>query len=65
MKRLTEHFERDASGTWRCIEPATLNLPSGRVQVAPGSVFAPGAKFMNVDIAALLDEEYKKEQGGR
>lgn len=65
MARMVEHFQRDASGAWRCMEPATLELPSGRIQVSPGRVFTPGAKFMNVDIAALLDEEYQKRQRGR
>jgi hypothetical protein len=37
-------------------------LPSGRVQVTPGSVFVRGTSFMNVDLAKLLDEQYEKDQ---
>ena len=58
MKQFIRHFSRESYG-WRCIEPATLDLPSGRVQVTPGSVFVRGTIFMNVDLAKLLDEEYE------
>jgi len=36
-------------------------LPQGRIQVTVGSRFAKGTKFMNVDLAALLEEEYWKD----
>jgi hypothetical protein len=49
-------FVRDATGAWRCIHPATLDLPSGRIQVNPGSVFVKGTQFMNIDLAQLLDD---------
>jgi len=58
-------FVRDAYGAWRCIAPADLQLPSGRVQVTPGSVFMKGTRFMNVDLAALLDEQYAKDRDRR
>ena len=63
LKNFIKHFVRDAHGAWRCIEPATLDLPSGRVQVTPGSVFTKGTAFMNVDLAELLDREYFDPQG--
>jgi hypothetical protein len=47
---------------WLCMEPATLDLPQGRVQAAPGTRFVIGTKFMNVDIARLLDEEYSRQR---
>jgi len=55
-------FVRDAPGAWRCVAPATLDLPSGRIQVNPGSLFISGERFMNVDVAKLLEEEYKRQQ---
>jgi hypothetical protein len=58
-------FVRDAQGAWRCIAPADVHLPSGRVQVTPGSVFAKGTRFMNVDLAALLDEQHARQQTQR
>ena len=51
-------FVRDAAGAWRCIHPATLDLPTGRIQINPGSVFVKGTRFMNVDLAQLLEEHY-------
>ena len=59
MQNFIKHFVRDGSGQWRCFEPATLDLPQGRIQVAAGAIFVRGTKFMNVDIAALLDATYK------
>ena len=46
---------------WVCLQPAELQLPQGRVQVTPGTRFTLGTKFMNVEIAALLDEQYDKD----
>ena len=62
MQQFIKHFRREGAGVWTCVEPATLELPEGRVQAAPGSRFVVGTKFMNVDIARLLDEEYSREQ---
>jgi hypothetical protein len=44
------------------MEPATLNLPSGRIQVAPGTRFTRGTDFMGVDLAKLLDEFHESRQ---
>jgi hypothetical protein len=63
VQNFIKHFVRDAYGAWRCIAPVTLDLPSGRVQVTPGSVFTRGTKFMNVDLAEFLDKEYEKHHG--
>ena len=62
MERFIKCFRRDAYGVWLCIAPADLQLPQGRVQVTPGSVFTRGTKFMNVELAALLDEQWDLEQ---
>lgn len=62
MEQFIKHFRREGDGAWICIEPAELNLPQGRVQVTPGSRFTRGTKFMNVELAALLDEQYAKGQ---
>ena len=40
-----------------------LQRPEGRIQVTVGSRFAKGTQFMNVDLAALLEEQYWKDQG--
>jgi hypothetical protein len=62
MQNFSKCFVRDQSGAWRCIAPADLQTPQGRIQVAPGSVFTRGVDFMNVDVAALLDEQQAKDQ---
>jgi len=59
MQQFIKHFVRDKDGAWRCIEPAELVLPQGRVQVTRGSVFTRGTKFMNVDLAEMLDEQFE------
>ena len=60
MDKFIKHFRRDSPGVWTCIEPATLDLPEGRVQVTPGTRLTRGTSFMNVDVARLLDEQYER-----
>lgn len=64
MKNILKHFRRDAFGLWTCIEPVELTLGQGRIQVTKGSRFARGTKFMDVDLAAILDTEYERLQNG-
>jgi hypothetical protein len=52
------HFRRDRAGVWVCLESVTLDLPEGRVQVTPGSRFTIGTKFMNIELARMLDEAF-------
>ena len=65
METFIKHFRREGGGHWVCVEPATLDLPQGRVQVAPGTRLTIGTKFMNVDLARMLDEEYSRSQKPR
>ena len=60
MQQFIKHFRREGAGVWVCVAPATVDLPEGRVQAAPGTRFVVGSKFMNVDIARLLDKEYSR-----
>jgi len=55
-------FRREGAGVWICVDAATLDLPQGRVQAAPGTRFVVGTKFMNVDIARSLDDEYSRQK---
>ncbi len=57
MKNFIKSFRRDDAGTWVCIKPAEVTLPQGRIQVTPGTRFTRGTRFMNIEIAALLDAE--------
>src|SRR3954471_22106536 len=34
---ITKHFHRDTLGRWTCMEPVTIELPTGRIEVAPGT----------------------------
>jgi hypothetical protein len=60
VQQFIKHFRREGAGIWVCVEPATVDLPEGRIQAAPGSLFVRGTKFMNVDVARMLDEEYSR-----
>jgi hypothetical protein len=58
VSEFVKAFIRNYDGSWTCITPATLDedlMP--RMQVAQGATFVRGQKFMNVDLAGLLDEE--------
>ena len=55
-EELLRRFVREPDGSWRCIEAAELHLPGGRrIQVTRGARFAPGSRYMGVEIARLLD----------
>ncbi|HZQ71929.1 MAG TPA: hypothetical protein VFB08_03360 [Burkholderiales bacterium] len=56
---------RERQGVWSCVEPTELDLPEGRIQVTPGTRFTRGTKFMNVEIAKLLDDWYDAHAGQR
>ena len=66
MHKFIKHFVREAPGVWTCIEPADLQLPQGRVQVTACTRLTPGSKFMGVELARLLEEQYEldRRQGG-
>jgi hypothetical protein len=57
VNEVLKAFRRDSDGTWVCVESATFDGPNGRIQVTPGSAFAPGTEFMGADIAKWLDEQ--------
>ena len=59
MENFIKCFVRDQHGAWRCIAPADIYLPQGRVQIVPGTVLIQGSRFMNVDVAALLEKQYR------
>lgn len=62
MESYIKHFRRESGGIWLCVESATLELPQGRIHVSEGQRFMVGAKFMNVEMARLLDEAYSRMQ---
>ena len=62
MQQFIKHFRREGVGVWVCTAPATLDLPQGRVQVAVGSRFTLGTRFMNIELASLLEAEYQRQE---
>ena len=60
METFMKNFVREGTGAWRCVEPAELQLAVGRIQVAPGTRFTLGTKFMGVDVALLLEEHHTR-----
>ena len=64
MEQFIKHFRREAAGDWVCVEAATLDLREGRIQITPGSRFVIGNKFMNVDLARMLAQEYSRQRAG-
>jgi hypothetical protein len=62
MDKFIHHFRREGAGVWVCVSPGTLQLPEGRIQVAEGTRFTLGTMFMNVEIAAMLEAQYAKNQ---
>lgn len=55
VETFIKHFRREGIGTWVCLEAATLELPEERIQVTPGSRFTLGTRFMNIELAAMLE----------
>ena len=56
MQNFYRSFVRERDGAWLCTEAAELQLPSGRIQVAVGTRFTRGTRFMGIDVARLLEE---------
>jgi hypothetical protein len=59
VQNFIKAFIRDGNGAWWCVKQADLELPTGRIQGVPGSVFVRGTRFMGLDLAELLDEQEK------
>ena len=57
MNEILKAFRREPDGTWVCINPLTFDGPNGRIQVTPGTAFAPGMTFMGADLARWLDAQ--------
>lgn len=53
-------FQREAHGRWLCIAPAEIQLASGHIEIAPGTRLVHGTRFMGVDLAEVLDQQFKE-----
>jgi hypothetical protein len=62
MGSFSKAFVHNRDGSWTCIAPITLDEPwMRRVQVAVGSRFMAGERFMNVDVAGLLNKHAQQK----
>jgi hypothetical protein len=59
MRDFARNFVREPDGSWLCVQAAELRLPTGRIQVALGTRFVTGTPFMGVDVAHILDAEWR------
>ena len=62
MEDITRYFVRIGPGKWTCVRSADLAGPNGRIQVAIGSTFTIGQRFMGIDVARWLEEEPRREE---
>jgi hypothetical protein len=62
MEKFIRHFVRKTRGIWLCVESCSVDSPVGRIQVAAGTSFVRGIRFMNYDLAAALDDEYERQE---
>ena len=60
MHAFATKFVRDGDGAWLCVQAAELDLPGGRIQVAEGTRFTRGTRFMGVDVAQMLEEHDRR-----
>ena len=59
MQNFILSFSRESPGHWTCVNPCEIELPGGNIQVAVGTRFTSGTRFMDVDIAALLEGQHE------
>lgn len=60
IEHFSKHFRREKAGVWICVEPTTLELPRCRIEFMPGTRLTTGTRFMNVELARMLDEQYNR-----
>jgi hypothetical protein len=57
MRKFLDAFKRDPDGSWTCVAAAAVQLAEGRIEVTPGTRFAPGTQILGVEPATLLERE--------
>jgi hypothetical protein len=60
IEHFIKHFRREGAGIWVCVEATTFELPQGRIEFMPGTRLTSGTRFMNVELARMLDEQYRR-----
>ena len=49
-------FEHQADGSWRCLEPVTIETPEATLSIEPGMIFVFGHKVRHLDVAEYLEQ---------
>jgi hypothetical protein len=57
MRSFCDAFQRNADGSWICLESVSIQGPAGRIEASPGRTYRRGAKVGGVDLAEFLDIE--------
>ena len=53
-----KHFKRELPGLWTCLTSVSID----GVAIPSGALFIAGVPYEGVDVAALLEQEYAKQQ---
>jgi hypothetical protein len=61
MQTFIKHFIRLGPGTWTCVEYGEYRSPKGRIQITPGKILTKGRSYMGLDLAAILEQEFKSQ----
>jgi len=48
---------------WTCVRNGEIIGPQGRIEVTLGSTFRVGTRFMGVDLATMLEDEFHRING--
>ena len=63
MQNFIKHFIRLGPGIWTCVEYGEYRSPKGRVQITPGRTLTKGKNYMGLDLAGILEQEFKSQNG--
>jgi hypothetical protein len=59
-EQIRRHFRREPDGTWVCVEGVVVPHPGGRIEIAAGTRFARGQRFMGVDVAVWIEQQLER-----
>jgi len=51
-----DSFEKEESGTWRCVQACSIEIDDKEIVFNQGMTFNKGDQYMGVDVADWLDE---------
>jgi hypothetical protein len=60
MRHFIKCLRPESAEHWLCIKACGIELPGGRIQVAPETRFTTGTRFMDLDIADFWTTSTRK-----